>query len=439
MNTPLCDFIDRYAHGDTLRLHMPGHKGCAAMGDITEIAGADSLYEASGIIAESEHNAGTLFGARTVYSAEGSSLCIRAMLYLVCRHTPGRRARILAGRNAHKTFLSAVALLDMDVDWLYPAQQGNYLSCPVSPEQLEMAIVQGKRPDAVYLTTPDYLGNCIDVEPLAAVCHRHGILLLIDNAHGAYRKFLSPSRHPMDCGADMCCDSAHKTLPVLTGGAYLHISPAAPDGLYEQAKDAMALFGSTSPSYLILRSLDAANRYIAEGYPERLQTFIHRMEQGKAALTDHGYTLVGEEPLKLTVAPKDYGYTGTELADHLRTAQIEPEFADPDYTVMMFTPENGDDSVRRVVQVLTALPRRTPVTAAPPTFALLQRVLTPRQALFAPACTLPADQCAGRILAAVTVGCPPAVPLVVSGERITEQTVDAFAYYGIRQCRVVLE
>ncbi len=439
MNTPLCDFIDRYAHSDTLRLHMPGHKGWAAREDITEIAGADSLYEASGIIAQSERNAGTLFGARTVYSTEGSSLCIRAMLYLVCRHTPGKRARILAGRNAHKTFLSAVALLDIDVDWLYPAEQQNYLSCPVSPTQLETAIVEGQRPDAVYLTTPDYLGNCIDIAPLAAVCHRYGILLLIDNAHGAYHKFLSPSRHPMDCGADMCCDSAHKTLPVLTGGAYLHISPTAPDGLYEQARDAMALFGSTSPSYLILRSLDVANRYMSEGYPERLHTFIRAMEQGKEVLTDHGYTLIGEEPLKLTVAPKNYGYTGTELADYLRSAQMEPEFADPDHTVMMFTPENGDDSIRQVVEVLTGLPRRTPVTTTPPAFVLPQQVLTPRQALFAPAHTLPADQCVGRILAAVTVGCPPAVPLVAGGERISEQTVDAFAYYGIRECRVVLE
>lgn len=97
---------------------------------------------------------------------------------------------------------------------------------------------------------------------LAAVCRRAGVLLAVDNAHGAYLKFLSPSRHPMDLGADLCCDSAHKTLPVVTGGAYLHIAHQAPELLHRQAKASMGLWGSSSPSYLILQSLDAANELL---------------------------------------------------------------------------------------------------------------------------------------------------------------------------------
>ncbi|MBO5122976.1 MAG: amino acid decarboxylase, partial [Oscillospiraceae bacterium] len=110
MTTPICDFARRYAERHALRLHMPGHKGCGFLGveqwDITEIDGADSLYEAAGIIRESEDNASALFGAPTFYSTEGSSQCIRAMLYLVALHAKkqGKRPRILAGRNAHKTF-----------------------------------------------------------------------------------------------------------------------------------------------------------------------------------------------------------------------------------------------------------------------------------------------------------------------------------------------
>jgi arginine/lysine/ornithine decarboxylase len=126
----------------------------------------------------------------------------------------------------------------------------------------------GRKPCAVYVTSPDYLGNQQDLAGLSAVCAARGIPLLVDNAHGAYLHFLPQPAHPLDLGATACCDSAHKTLPVLTGGAYLHIAKNAPERYARDAKRAMALFGSTSPSYLILQSLDRANAYLAGGYAE---------------------------------------------------------------------------------------------------------------------------------------------------------------------------
>ena len=324
MDTPICDFVRGYARSGALRLHMPGHKGEGPLGmealDITEIPGADSLYEADGVIAQSEKNASALFGAPTLYSTEGSSLCIRAMLALVQRHAAaqGRRPVIAAGRNAHKTFLSAAALLDLPVNWLTPEGAQSYLSCALSAGELEAQLAaMDEPPAAVYLTSPDYLGNTVDVAALSAVCHRHGALLLVDNAHGAYLRFLPQSRHPIDLGADLCCDSAHKTLPVLTGGAYLHIAESMPQTLRAQAKDALALFGSTSPSYLILQSLDAANRTLAQGYRARLADFLPRVQRAKDALRAQGYALCGDEPLTLTLRTKPYGYRGEELAARL--------------------------------------------------------------------------------------------------------------------------
>ena len=276
MTTPVCDFVRSYAAKNPLRLHMPGHKGVSLLGfedmDITEIDGADSLYEAEGIIAESEANASALFGCDTFYSTEGSSQCIRAMLFLACMSEENaQKPLVLAGRNAHKTFLSAAALLDFDTQWLYGENSSSYLSCDISAEYLEKAIASAERkPAAVYITSPDYLGNTADIKSLAAVCHSHGVLLLVDNAHGAYLKFLLQSQHPVDLGADMCCDSAHKTLPVLTGGAYLHIAPSVRGKLSPLAKNALAMFGSTSPSYIIMQSLDMANKYIADGYSHKL-------------------------------------------------------------------------------------------------------------------------------------------------------------------------
>ena len=351
MDTPICDFVADYVRSGRVRLHMPGHKGKPLLGmepwDITEIPGADSLYEAEGIIRRSQENASVLFGCPTFYSAEGSSLCIRAMVFLAAQYagSRGRRPLILAARNAHKTFLTAVAVLNVPVRWLYPERGEAYLSCPVTPEDLEQALSAGEPPTAVYLTSPDYLGNQADISALAAVCQKHDVLLLVDNAHGAYLRFLPESAHPMDLGADLCCDSAHKTLPVVTGGAYLHISPQAPKEMGENALRALALFGSTSPSYLILQSLDRANAYLDGDYRQRLAAFLPRVEKLKEKLRGLGYELVGTEPLKITLAPKSRGWRGTELGAELARRGLVCEFADPDFLVLMLTPELSEETL----------------------------------------------------------------------------------------------
>ena len=295
MTTPIVDFVRQYAQSGTARLHMPGHKGQSLLGcepwDITEIRGADELYEAEGIIAQSEANATRLFGtAHTYYSTEGSSQCIRAMLCLAMQGAPrtGKRPVLLAARNAHKALLYAAALLDFDIRWLWPAPEdtGALCSCPVTVQALSAALEelagQGRTPVGVYLTSPDYLGGMQDIAALSAVCDAHGAPLLVDNAHGAYLRFLpGGSRHPIDLGAAACCDSGHKTLPVLTGGAYLHLGPKAPVREESTVRSALALFGSTSPSYLILQSLDACNRLLSTDY-QRPCCRIHI--QGKIAV-----------------------------------------------------------------------------------------------------------------------------------------------------------
>lgn len=445
MKTPICDFVRNYCNKDALRLHMPGHKGLPLLGmeraDITEINGADSLYEASGIIRESEQNATDLFGtAATFYSTEGSSLCIRAMLYLTLLHAKrqGKKPLILAARNVHKTFVTAAGLLDFDIEWLLPTQNGSHLSCPIDMAELEAGLCKNA-PTAVYITSPDYLGNRADISDIAKLCHRHGALLLVDNAHGAYLKFLPCSQHPIDLGADLCCDSAHKTLPALTGAAYLHLSHTAPAWMKDSAKDALALFGSTSPSYLILQSLDAVNAYLADGYTEKLTTFVAEAERFKAALMHSGYTLVGNEPLKLTLLTKPLGYDGQAFAARLEECGIVCEFADPDFAVLMLSPELGNNSLERLSSVLSKIEGREPILSTPHAPPLPQRILSIREALFAEHERVSVEQAEGRILASLNVSCPPAVPIAVCGEKLDAQAIELFRYYGIDLCDVVKE
>ena len=434
MNTPICDFVAQYAQNAPARFHMPGHKGVLKLGcedrDLTEIHGADDLFHASGIIAQSEQNATALFGCPTVYSAEGSSLCIRAMLFFAYTQA-GCRGRILAGRNAHKSFLNTAILLDFPIRWLWAGE--DYLSCPLTPEQVEEAILQESEPPfGVYVTSPDYLGNVADIAGIARVCHAHGVPLLVDNAHGAYLRFLPQSRHPMDQGADLCCDSAHKTLPVLTGGAYLHFRQ---EEHRQTLKNAMALFGSTSPSYLILQSLDLCNPYL-ETLPQRLLALAPRLAALKGALLARGFPLVGDELLKLTVRTAPWGYTGEEVADVLESQNIFPEFADESHIVFMFTPENTPEELARLEQALLALPKREPRDCVLPQ-CRPEAVLTPRQAAFSQKETVEVLQSGGRILADASVSCPPAVPLVMCGERISGELPRLLAHFGHSHVTVV--
>ena len=442
MTTPIVDFVRAYAQHHGARFHMPGHKGKSFLGceafDITEVAGADVLYAPDGIIAESEANATALFGsAHTFYSAEGSTLCIKAMLSLACR---GREDRpwILAARNAHKSLIYAAAMLDLRIRWLDPKEGVHLCRCDVTPADVRAALSEMKQaPAAVYLTSPDYLGNLADVRGIAEACREAGIPLLVDNAHGAYLRFLPESLHPLDQGASMCCDSAHKTLPVLTGGAYLHVAKGFEEYLPE-ARETLSLFASTSPSYLILQSLDLCNRYLSDGYTDRLAARVSEVESLRAALLVHGICAEQSEPLKLTLLPRSFGYTGDELSACLREARIECEFSDADALVLMITPENSSADLDTLKDLLLSLCARP----ALPEHAGVRLCGAPvsvgiRRAMLAPRRRVPVLDAEGLVCAAPTVSCPPAVPIAVSGDVITGEQISLFLHYGIREIDVV--
>lgn len=512
MTTPIYDFVTHYTASGTSRLHMPGHKGHGPLSiearDITEIEGADVLSEARGIIGESEANASSLFRTgMTVYSTEGSSLCVRAMLYLILQRyllrsvsgstssapatgssrpapvsgssrsisatgsgqsaplppedpaAPRRRPVILAARNTHKSFLYACAMLDFDVEWVYPeaSEKNSICACHPEPRQIAQALrSMAEPPAAVYLTSPDYLGTTADIRGIVdaadAVFGEGTVPVIVDNAHGAYLHFLREPRHPMDLGAYLCCDSAHKTLPCLTGGAYLHLSRRAAEEVGSAARQAVELFGTTSPSYLILQSLDLCNRYLAEGYPEKLSACITRVEDLKEELRHLGIRVMPSEPLKLVIDASPE--SGEALASAFRAHGIEPEFADVHYLVCMFTPENSASDFERVAAVFRdrsaaggalggKIEPKTSGSAGPlgicPPLPLtpLPRALSIREAVLSPQERIGIRECAGRICGQPSVSCPPAIPIAVSGEVLDASLIPVFEAYGIREISVV--
>ena len=466
MTTPIYNFVQEYQAKNSVRLHMPGHKGKVFLGcepmDITEVAGADVLSQAQGIIGESQKNAAKLFGTGlTLYSTEGSSLSIKAMLAAAYFYRKEKgyagRAWVLAARNVHRAMIDGCALLDLDVRFL-PCETGAELcSVKISLEQLEETLEQAEFPPiGVYITSPDYLGQQADIAALAECCHKKQVPLLVDNAHGAYLAFLEESRHPIHLGADMCCDSAHKTLPVLTGGSYLQFRPSAEEKFGEYARRAMALFGSTSPSYLVLQSLDLCNRYLAEGYPAELEICVRKIGQIKEEMKRRNIPVLSGEPLKLVIDAAALGYTGEEIARELRTfcctvdgedrQGLECEYADEKYVVWMLTPENTEEDyecIRRWLKVTCLNEKKTSAWkgkgGAGVYSGISQRKLTIRQAMFSPSEMVPVSESVGRILAQETVSCPPAIPIGISGELITREMVEQFLRYGVEEVCVCKE
>lgn len=439
MKTPIYDFLNKYADSDTLRLHMPGHKGNLSIHplasdfqyDITEIHGADSLYEASGIILESEQNATSLFGTkRTIYSTQGSTLGIQTMLAAVAP----TGSTVIAPRNAHRAFVNTCALLGLDVEWVMPDDEFGLVSFEYTADDIEKAFCRSEKASCVYITSPDYYGRLADIEGISAVCRRHGIPLLVDNAHGAHLAFTEKNRHPIALGADMCCDSAHKTLPVLTGGAYVHIGN---EKYIPLVKEKMALFGSSSPSYLILCSLDLCNDYIERSIKNRLVELSSGLTELKEWLSP-AWSFIDGDFLHLTVEADKSGLSGTELAEILRQNAIECEFADESCTVLLFSSVNSNEDINKLYEIMKSVRQpKIRIERNKIPFQLPEKAMSIRKATLAPNENISVDDAVGRICGITHVTCPPCIPVVIAGERIDKNCVNILKKYSILELNVV--
>jgi arginine/lysine/ornithine decarboxylase len=312
---------------------MPGHKGAKLQGfllsdifkyDITEIKGADFLLSAKGIIKESQENAAKIFGSKkTIFTTEGSTLAVKTMVSLQGCNT------IIADKNAHRSFSDACTLLHKKVIWINDTK----------PETVEKALKENPNAN-IYITSPDYFGNIADIKTIADITHSRDSILMVDNAHGSYLKFIEGFCHPIDAGADLVCDSAHKTLPVLTGGAYLHINNEL---FTESYKEIIKVFSSTSPSYLTLMSLDYANKYLSE------PANVARMNEVAKKIFEikRKYNITTDEPYKIAIRTLN---SAEKLCED---ENIEPEYVSDTVLLFMFSGLSRDEDIAACDRVLS--------------------------------------------------------------------------------------
>lgn len=427
-------FAQHYADTDPVRAHMPGHKGRGDdinRYDITEIYGADSLYEASGIIAESERRTSRIYDCQTLYSCGGSTLCIQTMMTLCAEH--GRT--VAAVRNCHRAFLSACIMADLDVKWIWP--KGDLLGGGYDTEDI-IRVLDEHHPSTLYITSPDYLGRMAPIEEIARICHDRDVLLAVDSAHGSYLRFVYRDGlplHPMYRGADICCGSAHKTLPVLTGGAYLHMSSRFDR---DHAKQIMSVYGSSSPSYLILRSLDLCTDHMEEQMALGEANIYNTLRTRTQGLRSCGIDTVEGEDGKLTLIGPSIGYTGRELSQALRERHIECEYSDSIYTVLMLTGMNDED-IARIDAALKDIPRREPYVPVIPRVLPHERAMSLREAFFSPGETIPVSDCAGRICSRAVTVCPPGIAVTVGGEVFLPEDIPLLTDQGIANIDVIAD
>ncbi len=430
MKTPFYNQIQKLAKKDTARFHVPGHKGNSAslafMGealfyDMTEVEGAFDLSNPEGALAESQQNMAAAYGSgATLYSASGSTSCIQAMLTLFV----GLGGKVVMARNCHVSAVRAMAFLDAKPIWLPPE------TTPPTAEQIEAALLQSQA-KAVYITSPDYYGRIADIAAISHVCKKQGAALLVDNAHGAHLRFMEKDLHPISLGADATADSAHKTLPCLTPAALLHLQNPSLAGA---ARQALNLYSSTSPSYLVLQSLDIAAGHLLEG---DIPFIAAAQKLARAANSFSHMIEPGQDPLKLCLRPAQSGWDAHGVNQALLAAGIYPELADNEHIVLMASPYNQEEEYERLAKTLSFFTKKEEIKSEIFRFQPINFACTIRQALFSPSENIPIQQAAGRICASLAVPCPPGMPIVLPGEIISQTAAKQYLAGGILTLNVL--
>ena len=467
---PLAGAIAKYAAAGTIRLHTPGHAGgqgwnaawqynfsTAGAWDVTELTDLADGHSTEYWVNAAQELAAEAFGAKaTFFLTGGSSLGIQAVLSA----SAGPGDEVLLPRNAHQSIIHGLALCGATPRFIPVPCSPEGIPGAVTPAALEAALRAAVRPRLVLLLSPSYQGFCPDLAALVAVAHRAGVPVFVDEAHGAHFPF-HPSFPPSAgrCGADAWVQSAHKTLGAFTGSALLHIGNGSLTP--EAIRRSLQAHSSTSPSYLLMASIDESRRIMSlEGqelwgqairHSERIRDAISGMADvrlaDKAGMQNYG--VIAQDPTRIVFGVK--GLSGVQIEAALRRCNITTEYADDCHVCLIIPYSIPDTGVQIIISAITGLvaevratspvPAVRAASAAQPASAakplliappLPRMVMTLRQALTAPFEEVTLAAAVGRIAAATVAFYPPGIPLVIPGEEISAGIVE---YIQERSCQ----
>ncbi len=441
-NTPLYDALLKYNNRNMSSFHTPGHKGnfdeikkSLLSLDYTELPDTDNLFAPSGPILEAEKYAAKVLKVKkTLLSAGGCTLCIQAMIH---RCIP-LNGKIICSRIIHKSAINTIALLGLQPVWIYPQPNANVPSIPgvVTKYDVEKALKANADASAVYLTSPNYYGIISDIKSISDICNFYNVPLIVDNAHGAHLMYVGGDLHPIHQGASMTACSAHKTLPVLTGGAWLNIND---ERYIENTRDSMALFGSSSPSYPIMASLDLCCNWLDIFGMDAFKKLEQRVNKIKVIALEKGISLPKEgcDPVRITLDTASIGITGFEAAEFMRSCGVEPEFSDSRHVILIPSPFNSEEDFIKLERSIKLLDVADEIQSTVSEFDLPDMEMLPRDAMMRSFETIKVIDANNRIAAESPCICPPGMPVVMAGEVINKKIINMLLDYRIYFIKVI--
>ena len=447
MNAPIADAMQRYSDDRALAFHTPGHKqGLGAhqllrrlitdeglRQEVSLMDELDDLHDPRGIIDEAQQLAAQLWHAdHALFFVNGTTSAVQTMIM----STVGEGDTVLVPRNAHRCVSNALILSGAKPVFLCPEFDHDFdIALNITPSTVEQAVEQFPNARALVITSPNYYGVPADLKSIAEIAHRHGMLLLVDEAHGAHLQF--SARLPisaMDAGADIAAQSTHKLLGSLTQTSMLMINSARID--LERVRRVSSMLQSTSPNYLLLASLDIARLQMQSNGSTLIEQTIDRAQRLREAIRSISGLRLFEtpslDPTKITVDVRGLGLTGLE-AEHILRHQlkIQCELSDPNNVLFLVTYADTQSTLDRLLDALKKLSSMGKATGgrainrrstAP---LIIEPIITPRQAFYSSTTTVALRESIGRISAEEITFYPPGIPLICPGELITAELVDA--------------
>lgn len=435
---PLVDALVKFAQKRPQSLHVPGHKNGlisqlpteikqALQFDYTELSGLDDLHHPEEAILKAQQLLAKVYGAKHSYFlVNGSTVGNLAMIYAVCR----RGEKLLVQRNAHKSIFHGLELVEANPVYLAPEwDEKTATASYVCYETVKNALEQNTKVKGIILTSPTYYGIVNpDLPRIVALAHEHRVPVLIDEAHGAH--FIASDAFPqtsLQSGADIVVQSAHKTLPAMTMASYLHINSELVD--YERVEHYLQMLQSSSPSYLLMASLDDARAYVESYLEPDAKYCIEKRNQWIEAITTipDVEVLKVDDPLKLLIRVN--GYTGNQIREALEAEGIYIELADPNQ-VLAIVPllkygEVYDYAMARTrfKNAMVRLKSQNKQETRIGNIVDAQKVSTPLLSLEQVQENqkewIPYMRAIGKISATMVIPYPPGIPLLLPGEKIT--------------------